>query len=138
MKQIDVAVGVVFKEHNNQRHFFICKRNAQQHQGNKWEFPGGKVDSGESPIQALKRELHEEIDIQVNNAEPLLEIPFEYPDKRVCLHVFLVSDFLGVAKGAEGQISAWVLDSELKNHSFPDANVAIIDALIKKGLCSYA
>lgn len=129
MKQIDVAVGVVFLERDDQRHFFICRRNAQQHQGNKWEFPGGKVEPGETPAQALERELKEEIDIQLRHPKPLLEIPFEYPDKRVCLHVFLVGEFSGNALGAEGQQCLWVNANDLHTYTFPEANVAILEAL---------
>ncbi len=118
------------------RQFFICRRNAQQHQGNKWEFPGGKIDSGETPLNALKRELQEEIDIHINinEAEPLLQINFDYPDKSVCLHVFLVSRFSGKAKGAEGQQSLWVDNTQLGFYTFPDANAAILDALRARGL----
>jgi 8-oxo-dGTP diphosphatase len=129
MKQIDVAVGVVFLERDDQRRFFICKRNAQQHQGDKWEFPGGKVETDETPAQALGRELKEEIDIQLTNPQPLIEIPFEYPDKRVCLHVFLVGEFSGNALGAEGQQCLWVNANDLHKYTFPEANVAILDAL---------
>lgn len=131
MKQVNVAVGVVYRD----RHFFICRRNAQQHQGDKWEFPGGKVDVGESPLDALKRELQEEIDILLEQAEPLTQITFEYPEKTVCLHVFLVIAFSGEAKGAEGQQSLWAKDDDLASYTFPDANLAILQLLRKRGLC---
>jgi 8-oxo-dGTP diphosphatase len=132
MKQVNVAVGVVYRD----RHFFICRRNAQQHQGDKWEFPGGKVDAGESPLEALTRELQEEIDIHVEQAEPLTEITFEYPEKTVCLHVFLVTAFSGNARGAEGQESLWAKRDELASYTFPDANLAILQLLRKRGLCA--
>nr|WP_136250316.1 8-oxo-dGTP diphosphatase MutT [Ningiella ruwaisensis] len=125
MKYIDVAVGVIYRN----RHFFICKRNAEQHQGNKWEFPGGKVDAGESPEQALQRELEEEVAIQTTDFETLINLEFEYPDKQVRLHVFLVKDFNGTAKGAEGQEAGWVSAEHLANYDFPEANVLILDKL---------
>lgn len=131
MKQVNVAVGVVYRD----RHFFICRRNAQQHQGDKWEFPGGKVDVGESPLDALKRELQEEIDILLEQAEPLTQITFEYPEKTVCLHVFLVTAFSGEAKGAEGQQSLWAKGDDLASYTFPDANLAILQLLRERGLC---
>ena len=135
MKQVNVAVGVVLQKVQHSCHFFICRRNAQQHQGNKWEFPGGKVDAGETPSQALSRELKEEIDITVEQSEPLTQIVFEYPEKTVCLHVFLVSAFSGHAKGAEGQQSVWVDGNELASYTFPDANLEIIQILRERGLC---
>lgn len=58
MKQILVAVGVI---HDPHRGYFICRRASHQHQGGKWEFPGGKVETGETVLQALSRELNEEI-----------------------------------------------------------------------------
>lgn len=131
MKQVNVAVGVVYRD----RHFFICRRNAQQHQGDKWEFPGGKVDVGESPLDALTRELQEEIDILLEQAEPLTQITFEYPEKTVCLHVFLVTAFSGEAKGAEGQQSLWAKGDDLASYTFPDANLAILQLLRERGLC---
>lgn len=115
------------------REFFICRRNPEQHQGDKWEFPGGKIDANETPLDALKRELKEEIDIDVKEAKPLLNISFDYPEKRVCLHVFIVTDFIGTAKGAEGQESKWVAAKQLSTHTFPDANTPILDSLKTKG-----
>ncbi|MGQ8364788.1 8-oxo-dGTP diphosphatase MutT [Glaciecola sp. 1036] len=125
-KQVRVAVGVVKKGDE----YFICRRNAQQHQGDKWEFPGGKIESHESPEQALSRELNEEIGIQVNQCEPLTQIIHDYGDKQVCLFVFVVSSFSGQAHGKEGQLSAWVPSSELENYEFPDANQAILEKLL--------
>ncbi|MFC4700279.1 8-oxo-dGTP diphosphatase MutT [Glaciecola siphonariae] len=140
MKHIDVAVGVVLssenERHNQDRHFFICKRSAKQHQGDKWEFPGGKVDAGETPEQALARELTEEINIDVKSCEALMQIRHDYVDKQVCLHVFLVTEFTGQARGAEGQESKWVSGAELANYEFPDANQAILHTLAQKGLCT--
>ncbi|MBT1450521.1 8-oxo-dGTP diphosphatase MutT [Glaciecola sp. XM2] len=131
MKTVNVAVGVVYHD----RHFFICRRSAQQHQGNKWEFPGGKVDAGETPEQALKRELKEEIDIITEHSESLVTIEFTYPEKTVCLHVFLVDGFTGTARGAEGQEAIWADAKSLSTYTFPDANVEIIDELRRRGLC---
>ncbi len=126
IKQIQVAVGVVVKDNK----FFICRRQAHQHQGNKWEFAGGKVDANETPLQALSRELLEEIAICVVRATPLTIIDFSYPDKKVSLHVYVVSDFTGEPIGAEGQISKWVTLNELYSLDFPAANFAIIEKLM--------
>lgn len=124
-KHVQVAVGVITQ--NEQ--FFVCRRLAHQHQGNKWEFPGGKIDGEETASQALNRELLEEIGIQTLDSEALTTIDFSYPDKKVSLHVFLVSNFTGQAYGAEGQEAKWVSYDELITLEFPDANIAIIQAL---------
>ena len=126
MKKVHVAVGVVRRNNT----FFICKRADYQHQGGKWEFPGGKVESGESVEQALSRELQEEIGIDVIATSPLIEIAHEYTDKNVLLSVLVVQEFSGEPFGKEGQIHRWVEMSELTSIDFPEANVAIVDALL--------
>ena len=127
MKQVHVAVGVVHRDST----FFICKRADHQHQGGKWEFPGGKVEADESVQQALTRELQEEIGITIVNASPLIEVAHEYADKRVLLSVLLIHEFSGEPFGKEGQIHRWAKLSELQEIDFPAANVAIVDALLK-------
>ena len=128
MKKVHVAVGVVRRNST----FFICKRADYQHQGGKWEFPGGKVESGESVEQALARELQEEIGIDVITTSPLIEIAHEYTDKNVLLSVLVVQEFSGEPFGKEGQIHRWVEMSELTSIDFPEANVAIVDAILAK------
>ena len=125
MKEIHVAVGVVLK----QDQVYICKRPDDKHQGGKWEFPGGKVDKGETVTQALARELKEEIGILVAASLPLMVISHDYGDKRVLLDVHTVSEFTG--EGLEGQEGKWVKLSALVAEDFPAANVAIIEKLIK-------
>ncbi|WP_372763153.1 8-oxo-dGTP diphosphatase MutT [Pseudoalteromonas sp.] len=125
---VNVAVGVIKK--NNA--LFICKRADDQHQGGLWEFPGGKIEAGESIFNALKRELHEEIGINIFSSSKLLTIEHDYDDKCVKLHVHIVSNFSGQAHGAEGQPNAWVAIDELDNYAFPAANAAIISAIKEK------
>lgn len=124
-KRIKVAVGVITKNDL----FFVCRRQAHQHQGNKWEFPGGKVNANESSENALKRELAEEIGIEVTGYQHLMDINFSYPDKNVSLLVYIVDEFTGTAYGAEQQESQWVCFDTLKTLEFPDANKRIIDAI---------
>jgi len=124
-KSIHVAVGVIYDDGQ----FFVCRRKAHQHQGSKWEFPGGKVENNESYDAALARELKEEIGIEVKSAQFLTTIEFSYPDKHVKLHVYLVEDFIGQAHGAEGQESQWVDLSTLPQLDFPEANKTIIQKL---------
>lgn len=126
MKQILVAVGVI---HDLHRGYFICRRASHQHQGGKWEFPGGKVEAGETVLQALSRELNEEIGITVVSARPFLVIEHEYTDKSVKLDVWLVTDFTGTAHSLEGLECCWAELSELEQKEFPEANQVIIRKL---------
>lgn len=124
-KVVHVAVGVIKKEDK----FFLTKRLATVHQGDKWEFPGGKVEKGETVHQALHRELKEEVGIDVLACTPLLEITHDYGDKHVLLEVFVVDNFLGEARAQEGQQEGWFILAEFQKLDFPAANQIIIDKL---------
>lgn len=128
MKVVEVAVGVVMKGHQT----FVCLRAKDKHQGGKWEFPGGKVESGESPEQALFRELKEEIAIVITHTDPLITIAHDYGDKQVKLIVFIVDGFEGEPVGNEGQVGKWIALGDLEPEDFPAANVEIIDALKRR------
>jgi len=125
MKVLQVAIGVV---KNAEGQVLISLRDKSLHQGGLWEFPGGKIEDGESAKQALSRELKEELAINVIAATPLITIKHQYPDLAVQLNVFLVEHFSGNAKSCEGQAFKWVNPGELANHDFPAANQAIITA----------
>lgn len=125
MKVVEVAVGVVIRGHQT----FVCLRSNDKHQGGKWEFPGGKVEAGESPEQALHRELQEEIAIELTHTDPLITIAHDYGDKQVKLIVFIVDGFKGEPVGNEGQPGKWLSVDTLDASAFPAANVAIIEAL---------
>lgn len=124
---IDVAVGVVF---NSLGQILVAKRLPHQHQGECWEFPGGKIEPGESEANALKRELLEEVGIQVLQHEPWLEVQHHYTDKSVCLKVHRVTSHLGEAKGLEGQEIRWLHPSQIALLTLPQANQSIINALL--------
>ena len=122
---LQVAVGVL---KNTAGKILISLRKSGVHQGGLWEFPGGKLDVNESAEQALVREFKEELDITINSASPLIAIKHKYADLAVQLHVFLVTEYSGEAKGCEGQFFKWVTPTELNKHTFPAANQPIIKA----------
>jgi len=124
--KIHVAVGVI-RDKNSQ--YLISKRSENLHQGGLWEFPGGKVEANETNYQALCRELHEELDIKVLHAEPLIKITHSYPDKQVLLDVWLVDSFNGSVVSLQQQPIKWISYNELSNYSFPEANKAILTCL---------
>lgn len=107
----------------------IAKRAEHQHQGALWEFPGGKIEPGESLEQAIKRECFEELDIMPSKMNPLTTIEHHYTDKSVRLEVSVVDDYLGIPKGKEGQPLRWSSISDLNRYDFPEANKQILALL---------
>ena len=130
LKRINVAVGVIIRSDK----VLIAQRAKHLHQGDKWEFPGGKVESGETVESALSRELQEELNIRVSRQKPWFSLQYDYPDKQVNLHIHIVSDFVGEPSGHEGQPIKWVSIDNLHKYTFPDANTPIIEKLQANGL----
>jgi 8-oxo-dGTP diphosphatase len=123
--RIHVAVGAVQRGDK----VLIAFRSAHVHEGGKWEFPGGKVEPGEDVREALRRELHEELGIEAGSAAPLIQIPYDYSDRKVLLDVWSVTEFAGEATGRDGQDLRWVARGELSEYEFPAANRSIVLAL---------
>ncbi len=128
MSVIQVAVGVII---NSDQDIFIAKRAPNADFGDLWEFPGGKQEANETIIQALHRELDEEIGVEVVEAKPILQTEYIYAKYPVMLNTFLVSKFNGEPHGREGQPVKWVRINELKNYTFHKANVSIVEYLEK-------
>ena len=124
MKRIHVMAAVIERGDD----ILIARRPNHLHQGGKWEFPGGKLEAGEAPLVGLDRELREELGISVEQAEPLIRIAHDYPDKSVLLDVWRVSAFHGEPNGREGQEIRWVARQALGDFEFPAANVPIVAA----------
>lgn len=125
-KRVHVAVGVVL---DSRGQVLIAKRADQQHLGGLWEFPGGKLEAGESVEQALDRELREELAINVQHSYPLCRIEHDYPDKSVLLEVRVVDQFTGTPTGLENQPLRWLPPAQLVAAEFPQANRLIIRRL---------
>ncbi len=126
---VHVAAAAIFDESGR---VLIAQRPVHVHQGDLWEFPGGKVEAGETVREALARELHEELGIDVQQARPLIRVRHDYSDKSVLLDVWRVDGFGGEAlseKGREGQPLAWVQPHELSGYDFPAANIPIVTAV---------
>ena len=122
---LHIAVGLVI---DNGR-VFVTRRFANSHQGGKWEFPGGKIEPGEDTQAALKRELKEELDIEVLTAVPYFSIHHAYSDRQVFLDVWRVIEYRGTPHGHEGQEARWVTLADLAQLEFPAADYPILRRL---------
>jgi 8-oxo-dGTP diphosphatase len=106
---IDVAVGVLLERDDEGREalFLLATRPAGKPYAGYWEFPGGKLEVGESVEQALRRELHEELGVTIGLAHPWHVEVFDYPHALVKLHFCKVFDWQGEFEMREGQRIAW-------------------------------
>jgi 8-oxo-dGTP diphosphatase len=107
----------------------LARRPDHKHQGGRWEFPGGKVEPGESLDVALARELEEELGLIADGCRPFMTVDHRYPDLHVCLHFREVSHWRGEPHGREGQPVAWFEVDALSSLPFPAANRPVVTAL---------
>ena len=121
-----IALGVVYNVAGDK--VLVARRLQGSHLGGMWEFPGGKVGSDETALQALKRELFEEINIDIRDCSPLISFDYDYPDKPLHFSVWKVHGWTGQLHGKEGQQTQWVDISSLSAADFPPANKGIISA----------
>ena len=123
--QIEVAVAIIHR----QGKLLIAKRPAGKHLAGLWEFPGGKKEKYETWRDCLKREIKEELNLEIAVRPHDWEIAFTYPEKQVLLRFHRCSILGGKEKGLEGQELRWVLPSELEKYNFPPANQTIVEKL---------
>jgi 8-oxo-dGTP diphosphatase len=121
-----VAVAVI---RDQQGRVLLSHRPPHVHQGDLWEFPGGKCEAGESVQSALQREIEEELGIRISGMQPLIRVPFHYPDRSVLLDVWQAREYEGQPHGREGQPIAWATPEDLANYAFPAANLPIVTAV---------
>ena len=121
--RIHVAVGVLIDPKGCA---LLTRRLTGTHLAGYWEFPGGKVEAGESLQTALARELEEELGTRIGETVPLMIVSHDYGEKQVLLDVHQVKDWNGEPHGAEGQPLAWVDAGSLDEFQVPEANAEIM------------
>lgn len=126
--QDDILVAAAAIE-NDSGDILLARRPPSAHQGGLWEFPGGKVEAGESLDEALKRELAEELGIDLVAHSPLIRLRHCYTDRCVVLDVHRVTSYRGEPRGLEGQPLVWAAVNELDSYPMPPADRPIINAL---------
>ncbi|MEJ1960411.1 MAG: 8-oxo-dGTP diphosphatase MutT [Gammaproteobacteria bacterium] len=125
-RAIRVVAAVLYDE---QGRVLIADRPAGKHMAGRWEFPGGKVDEGETLSEALFRELHEELGVTVRTAHPFMNLAHDYPDRRVELHMWLVQGYTGEPRGLDGQRLKWVEPARLCDEDILEADRPFVEAL---------
>ena len=122
---LHVAVAVL---RNAEGKILLSRRRKGTHLAGLWEFPGGKLEAGESLSGALRREIKEELGIHILTHRPLIQISHSYPEKQVFLDVHLVNTWRGAVAGMEGQQIDWVAVGEIDEYHLPPADRPIVTA----------
>ena len=125
MKRIEVAAGILLADDR----VLISERLGDAAFDGLWEFPGGKIEAGEAPADALLRELREELGVDVLQSRFFTALEHQYPDRHVRLEFFLVSEWQGEPIGQEGQALRWVPLSELEPQDLLPADAPLVAEL---------
>ncbi len=123
MATVIVAAGVVTEGNK----VLLTRRPEGTHLAGAWEFPGGKLEAGESPEEALRRELAEEIGVKVTVGEVLDVCFWRYPTKDVLLLFYRVQIVGGTVQDLGVAAHTWATASELAGYEFPPADITVVE-----------
>ena len=126
---VDVVAALI----RDGERFLICKRPAHKARALMWEFPGGKVEAGESPQDALIRECMEELDITLDVGGLYMQVTHEYPDIQIRLSLYEAVIASGQLRGKEHEALCWILPREIPDFEFCPADKDIIDRIRREG-----
>ena len=121
-----IGVAVIW---DRSRQILIDRRKVGGTMGGLWEFPGGKIEAGETVADCIVREISEELAIEIIVGEQLISIDHTYPTFQLTLIVHHCQHISGIPQPIESEEIRWVNVSDLDQYQFPAANMAIINAL---------
>ena len=124
MKTIEVAAAIIVKDSQ----VFATQRGYGEFQG-WWEFPGGKMEAGESPQEALKREIREELDAEIDVKELLETVEWDYPNFHLTMHCFICTMVSESMHLNEHEAAAWLSPDTLKSVKWLPADEGLLDKL---------
>ncbi|MFX4260792.1 8-oxo-dGTP diphosphatase MutT [Pelotomaculum propionicicum] len=130
MEEIAVAAAVI----RNNGKVLIAQRPECSHMGLKWEFPGGKIEPGEDAAACLKREIREELDLEIEVGRELMVVEHKYRDRKVIMRCHWCRYLRGEAKALECRSFKWVSAGEMKSFDFAEADRPVVDFLLKSNL----
>ncbi|XNM69802.1 8-oxo-dGTP diphosphatase MutT [Escherichia coli] len=128
MKILQISVGII---RNTAGEIYITQRAADAHMAHKWEFPGGKIEAGETPQDAVIRELQEEVGISATSLHQFDKLEYQFPDRHITLWFWLVDGWEGEPWGKEGQPGTLGSAAETgSREEFPPVQSPVIEKLI--------
>lgn len=128
MKTVKVVAAVICDSFENTSKIFATARGYGEFKG-QWEFPGGKVEAGETPQQALKREIQEELDVKIEIGELIDTIEYDYPTFHLSMDCFWCVVIDGEIILKEAEAARWLSKDELYNIDWLPADVALIEKI---------
>ena len=131
LRELTVVAAVI---RDNEDRVLLTRRAIESHMGGLWEFPGGKINDGEAPSEALVRELEEELGIAVAVEEPLTFAVHEESGLRILLLFYRASIVSGQPRGREGQQVEWVQVADLPSYPTPPADAGLVQQLVDGAL----
>ena len=126
---VDVVAALI----RDGERFLICKRPAHKARALMWEFPGGKVEAGERPRDAVIRECMEELDVTLDVGELYMQVTHEYPDIQIRLSLYEAVIASGQLRGKEHEALCWILPREIPDYEFCPADKDISDRIRREG-----
>ncbi len=125
-RQTNVAAGILLGEDGC---VLIAERTGDHAFAGLWEFPGGKLTDGEGSEAALRRELYEELGIEIVDQALFMSLAHDYPDRSVSIDFYLIEDWRNVPEGRNGQALKWIRPDELSEDLLLPADGPVIKAL---------
>lgn len=125
---MDVVAAII---ENNDGDILIAKRNLKKAQGGLWEFPGGKIEKNESADDAIKREIKEELNIDIEINKWLIEKKYEYPERTINLILCSAKWIAGDLNLFEHEDSKWIKKEDIFKYEFAEADSEIINEIFK-------
>ncbi|MDA1139915.1 MAG: 8-oxo-dGTP diphosphatase MutT [Planctomycetota bacterium] len=127
MVRLRIAVAIIQRGDE----VLIARRSLDQHLGGLWEFPGGKIEDGETNEQALVRECREELGLEISPTSLFYEQQFEYPERGVHLYFYLCWSQGGRPRAIESDEVRWIKICDLNDYNFPEANQKVLELLME-------
>ncbi|MCD8117506.1 MAG: 8-oxo-dGTP diphosphatase MutT [Oscillospiraceae bacterium] len=128
MEMLEVTAAIIRQDER----VLICQRPANKDCGLLWEFPGGKIEAGETGERCIIRECQEELGVTLRVERKLTDITYEYPDRIVHLHFYLCCIVQGKLERKEHAAFAWVTNREIAAYEFCPADAVVVQMLCEK------